>query len=235
MAFNFFGTFTKAQWFDFKDFVTVQRSELEARRKWVDAQLSRTGQVSCVYDDDNMIPISFDAPPKSYIGKLLTAYRMLGGVPETDMLLRTRKQVVFLKRGVDENDSPDYSNGRVDRGTQRFDRTLGLSIEAMKKWQLEAVKAKREQLEFKIKRAMDYADQLQQESVMLTGLVDGFAVDDQIMEVETTITQPDRYNTPSDVGDRFGLAIGKIGDATDLRAEVNAATGKQRVPQGSSR
>jgi len=159
---------------------------------------------------------------------------MLGGVPENDMLLRTRDQVVFLKRGIDEDDSPDYSNGRVDRGTQRFDRTLGLYVESLKKWQLEAIKAKREQLEFKIKRAMDYADQLKQESDMLASLIEGFAVDEQIMKVETTITEPDRYNLPSDVGDRFGLAIGKIGDATDLYAEVNSATGHQRVPQGNS-
>lgn len=231
MAFNFYGTFTRAQWYDFRDFAMVQRSELEARKRWVDAELSRTGQVQCAYFDDGT-PESFSASSKSYIGKLLLAYRMLGGVPENDMLLRTRDQVVFLKQGVDENDTPGYSNGRRYRGGQRFDRTLGLTVEAMKKWQIEAVKAKREHLEFKIKRAMDYADQLEQESVMLAGLIGSFVVDEQMMDVETTMSQPDRYNVPSGIGDRHGLGIGLPGDGTFDDAGVAASAGDERTPQG---
>ncbi len=232
MAFSFFGTFTRAQWYDFKDFATVQRTELEARKRWVDTELIRTGQVSCTYDEDGANPVSFEASPKSYIGKLLLAYRMLGGVPENDMLLRTRDQAVFLKQGIDMYDTPAYSNGRRQRGSQRFDRTLGLAVEAMKKWQLEAVKAKREHLEYKIKRAMDYADQLEQESEMLKELIDGFLVDDQIIRVETTISQPDRYNVPEGLGDRFGNEIGSPGDGSFDDAGLMAATDNQRVPQG---
>lgn len=231
MSFNFFGTFTRAQWYDFKDFTLVQRSELEARKRWIDVELSRTGQVSCSYSDDNSTPLSFVASPRSYIGKLLLAYRMLGGVPENDMLLRTRDQVVFMNRGVDENDSPDYSNGRRFRGDQRFDRTLGLHVENLKKWQLEAIKAKREHLEYKIKRAMDYADQLEQESSLLKRLIEDFDVDVQIMEVENTITQPDRFNVPNGVGDRFGNKISVVGDGTFDDAYIGAAEG-ERVPQG---
>lgn len=228
MAHNFFGSFTRAQWYDFRDFSTVQKHELEARRRWISAELARTGRVQCSYDEDNN-PVSFEASPKSYIGKLLLAYRMLGGVPEHDMLLRTRDQVVFLNRGTGD-DSPAYTNGRVYRGSQRFDRTLGLAVESMKGWQLEAVKAKREHLEYKIKRALDYADQLEQEDVLLKNVIDGFY--QQIMKVESIMSEPDRYNIPSGIGDRHGLAIGVPGDGTFDDASTVAAAGNQRVPQG---
>jgi len=231
MAFNFFGTFTRAQWYDFRDFISVQRTELEARSRWLKAELTRTGQVECAYADDGT-PLSFTASSKSYIGKLLLAYRMLGGIPENDMLLRTRDQVVFLNRGIDQDDRPRYSNQRVNRGSQRFDRSLGLAVEDLKKWQLEAIKVKREHLEFKIKRALDYADQLQQEYDMISSLT-GFAVDDQIMRVETTIEEPGRFNVPSGVGDRHGLGVGPPGDFTDPNAPFDSAAENQRVPQGS--
>lgn len=232
MAFNFFGTFTRAQWFDFRDFASVQRVELEARKRWTKAELTRTGVLACTYSDDNSTPISFQASPKTYIGKLLLAYRMLGGVPEHDMLLRNRSQAVFLNQGVDTDDIPAYSNGRVPRGDQRFDRTLGLSVEAMKNWQLEAIKAKREHLEFKIKRALDYSDQLEQELEVLSNLIDSIAIDEQVMTIENTISQPDRYNIPSGVGDRFGNSIGRVGDGSFSDAGIAAATGNERVPQG---
>jgi hypothetical protein len=232
MAYNFFGTFTKAQWDDFKDFTVVQREELGARLTWLKAEIARTGQVSCVYDDDNMTPISFTAAPRTYIGKLLLAYRMLGGVPENDMLLRIRDKPVFLHRGVDMSSSPSYSNGRLDRGSQRFDRSLGLAVEALKKWQLEVIKSKREHLEFKIKRAMDYADQLQQEYDMIDGLINGFVIDEQIVDVETTMFEPGRMNVPIREGDRHGLQIGNIVDPTMVDAVEVAASGHQRGGHG---
>ena len=228
MSFNFFGTLTDAQWWDFKDFAAVQRPELEARKRWVDAQLTRVGSISCTYNENN-VPVSYEASPKSYVGKLLLAYRMLGGVPENDMLLRKREQVVFLKRGIDQNDTPNYTNGRVFRGSQRFDRTLGLKMESMKQWQLEAIKAKRESLEFKIKRALDYADQLEQESALLMNFL-GVKIDIQIADIEFAQNDPNGYHMPSDPGDRHGLAIGVPGDGSFDDAAIVAAAGSQRVP-----
>lgn len=232
MGFNFQGTFTKTQWRDFSDFTAIQKYELEARKRWIDAELTRTGQVTCVYDDFNM-PVSYDASPTSYIGKLLLAYRMLGGVPERDMLLRTRDQVVFLQRGVDEYDDPPYTNGRQDRGSQRFDRSLCQKIERLKGWQLEIIKSKREIIEYKIKRAMDYADQLSEESKLLKALIDNSLVDTQIMDTETAMLEPNTYNIPTNDGDPFGLFIGKPADGAFEDAGTAAAQGNERVPQSS--
>lgn len=192
-------------------------------------ELIRVGQLKCTYSDDNTTPLSFKANPNSYVGKLLQAYRMLGGVPENDMLLRTRENTVYLNRGASIDDAPRYTNGRVNRGGQIFDRPLGLSVEKLKRWQLESIKAKREHLEFKIKRALDYADQLEQEVELLRGLIDGFSIDDQIMQVEVTMEEPGRANVPPGVGDRFGLGIGPVGDSTMEDVQQAAVEGNQRI------
>jgi hypothetical protein len=217
---------------EFRDFAMVQRTELEARARWLLAEVARTGTVQCVYDEDGVIPVSFSAAPNTYIWKLLLAYRTLGGVPENDMLLRTRDNVVFLGRGASMDDKPGYSNGRLNRGGQIFDRDLGLAVEAMKKWQLEAVKTKRERLEYKIKRALDYADQLQEEYNLIQGLVSGvYDLDDQISKVETTMSEPGRANVPITDKDKFGLKIGDIVDVTMPDANERAISDNQRGGQ----
>jgi hypothetical protein len=226
MAFDYFGTFTTSQWLDFRDFTEIQKVELEGRRRWLSAQLAGTGQVSCTYDEDNMIPVEFSAAPNTYIGKLLLAYRMLGGIPERNMLLRTRDKVVFLKRGATGEDAPGYTNGRMDRGTQRYDRSLGLRVERLKKWQIEIIKSKRE---------VDYADQLEQELILVNSLIDDSGVDSQILAVELSIDDPNTYRLPMGGGnpkDLFGLQIGKQTDMTTVNAGNVAIANKERVPQG---
>jgi hypothetical protein len=148
------------------------------------------------------------------------------------MLLRNRNQATYLKQAVDIDDDPVYSNQRMNRGDQRFDRSLGLAVESLKSWQLEAIKAKREHLEFKIKRALDYSDQLEQELEILENLSGSLAVDEQMMEVEIIMSDPRGYFTPSGVGDRFGLGVGKVGDGSYEDAGMAAAAGNERVPHG---
>lgn len=234
MAYDFFGTFTTAQWLDFKDFVYTQRVELESRLRWLNAELTRIGVFTTDYADDGT-PVSFFAPANTYAGKLLAAFRMLGGVPERDMLLRTRDNPVFLQSGSPISSGGDghgtvYTNMRRDRGTDRYDRALGLAVGKVKTWNIEAIKLKKENLEYKIKRALDYSDQLQQEVVFIEKLLaeDALELDRRIQEVVIVAEDPDRYNTTA--GDRFGLLIGAIGDGTSVDAGTTAKEGNQRVP-----
>lgn len=156
----------------------------------------------------------------------MLAYRILGGVPERDMLLRTSDDPVYLTRGTNitrpNDESPVvggysdiYSNGRRYRGNQRFDRDLGIKVEKLKKWQLEAIKHKREHLEFKIKRALDYSDQILTEKKILEAMIaDGSAtsVDQQITDLLAMFYTPGRANVIDDPFDKFGLNIGRPGD-----------------------
>lgn len=238
MAFNFFGTFTTGQFEIFENFTELQRLELELRKDWLTRQLLRNGVFKTEYE--GITPVNFTALPRnSYGAKLLEAYKILGGVPEFDMLLRTRDQAVYLtsgaQLGITENEtmtggySEVYSNGRRDRGDQRFDRDLGLKVEKLKKWQLGAIKQKRERLEYKIKRALDYSDQLEQEIKLIDKLLNGVrgTVNDQILDVRLEMQNPEAANVVV-TKDKFGQSIGKIADNTFDDAPEEAALNDQR-------
>ncbi len=240
MAFNFSGTFTTGQWEAFKAFTHVQKVDLSLRKAWLQKELGNIGLFVTQYDDNNR-PSSFSANPGSYAFKLLQAYRILGGFPEKEMLLRTSDQPVFLVRGTSILTVPDqgiadggfsdvYSNGRRYRGGQRFDRDLGLRIERIKSWQLESIKRKREHIEFKIKRALDCADQIQVEITKIDKLLstNTGSVDDQILEVELIMATPGAANVVDDIDDIFGLAIGRVADLTFDDASQVADAQKQR-------
>lgn len=236
MAFNFFGTFTTGQWEDFKAFSKIQAMELRLRRAWLQRELLRVGVFTTSYDGPN--PVSFTAT--GYAGKLLQAYRILGGVPEQTMLLRTRDKPVYKTKGHELTVDPGattsggysdvYSNGRRERGGQRYDRDIGLRVESLKAWQLESVKFKRERLEYKIKRAMDYSDQVQQEISLIDKLLDiGLgSFDDQLTQVEILISRPESANVVQNLNDRFGLDIGRPADFTFDDALQRQDTEKER-------
>lgn len=241
MAFSFFGTFTTGQWESFLAFARIQRVELELRRTWLQKQLSMNGIFVTEYDGPT--PVKFSASAGSYAAKLLSAYRVLGGVPERDMLLRTSDKPVFKTKAQNISSttagqtnggfSDVYSNGRRDRGTQRFDRDLGLRVERLKAWQLEAIKRKREALEFKIKRALDYSDQLQKELDVLAAVLDEesrYSFDGQVVAVETQMVAPETMNVVQDLDDVFGLSIGKPGDLSQPDALGQGQQNDERVP-----
>jgi hypothetical protein len=238
LAFNFFGTFTIAQWYEFKDFVSIQRAELGSRANWLTQEIQRIGVMSITYDGDT--PTSFTAPDNTYMGKLLLAYRMLGGVPERDMLLRNVNQPVFLHKGTTQSTPETFTNGRQNRGSTIFDRDQGLLVDKLKKWQLESIKMKREHLEYKIKRTLDYSDQLQSElnTVKQLTIDNQVMVDMMITNIENSIQNPDTYTTPgatlNDIGDPYGLKIGPIGDGSVINAASDAVEDNQRVPKRGS-
>jgi hypothetical protein len=242
MAFSFSGTFTSAQWEALKEFGFIQRSDLEKRKLWLQAQLSRNGIFITEYDSDTNKPVLFDCNSGSYGKKLLDAYRILGGIPERDMLLRTSDKPVFLTRGsnlqISEGSSQGgysdvFTNGRRNRGNTRFDRDTGVLIDRFKNWQLESIKHKRENLEYKIKRCLDYSDQIQNEIDLIDKIMsDGFSsFDNTLSRIENDISSPGKMNYVEDSQDDFGLSIGKIGDlSVDISIESAESEGR-RVPR----
>ncbi len=247
MAFSFHGILSSGQWDEFLAFTNIQRVDLAARKQWLSAQLSRNGIFITTYDDTTNLPVSFSCTPgSSYGAKLFSAYRALGGNPEADMLLRTRDQPVFLTQGNNTEISTDgsdpstlntgfsdiYTNGRRNRGGMRFDRDLGMFVNRVKSWQLEAIKRKREHLEFKIKRALDYSDQLQQEIDQIDTLLgDGpGSLDSIISDVEVNMLSANRLNVVDDPDDTRGLNIGREGDLTIDDGLQEADTNKERIP-----
>lgn len=243
MSFDFYGTFTLGQWEVFRAFTAAQKVDIDARIKWLKREWFKVGKFKTLHDDDGN-PTSYSAtPPGSYAAKLIEAYTILGGVLERDMLLRTLNKPVFLKRrantsaagGVDTvGYSKEFSNGRFLRGDQRFDRDVGLHVESLKAWQLEAIKSKRERLEYKIKRALDYSDQIGREIILLESLLeeDG-GLEDRIREMDVFITDPQRMNFTASA-DRHGLKIGTISDPSTVDVGREVLADHNRTPQGPS-
>jgi hypothetical protein len=225
MAFNFYGTFTTGQFNKFMYFSKLQEQDLRKRIAWLDSQLLRVGIFTTEYNENNF-PLSFTVSPDySYGAKLLLAYKILGGVPEEDMLLRTRDLPVYLTRGVDLDSDPEnfgsgvsneYTNGRLNRGTIRFDRDLGIQVQKVKNWQHEVIKRKRENLEFKIKRTLDLSDQLQQERNSLNAMIeDPFkSLDFMFANVSGFINREGAMNVVDNLADIWGLKIGNQADIT---------------------
>jgi hypothetical protein len=226
-----FGTFTTGQFDELVDFSKIQEQDILDRVVWLKRQLILNGIFTTDYDENNNPMGFFCDPPFSYGAKLMHAYRILGGVPERDMLLRTSDQPVFLTRGVNIDSesstsgySDTFSNGRRYRGNQRFDRDIGLKVQKLKAWQLEIIKRKREHLEFKIKRCLDYSDQLQNEITLLSRMVGDSAdrsADFQIAEIQGDMFAPGAMNVVVS-SDKYGKDIGRVGDKTsssDLSTE----------------
>ena len=221
--FNFFGSPTTEQFQILKDFTDIQKVDLDSRLEWLDLQLEKIGKFTTTYTDTEMVPMpeSFAATSQSYADKLLQAYTILGGVPEQDMLLRDRENPVFLTKGAPIQEtgtqffggfSDIYNNGRRYRGGARFDRDIGLVLNRIKKWQFEPIKRKREQLEYKIKRALYYSEALQDEidliiEIMGTGRN---SLDALINQVNSFISSDGNWNIIE--GDRFGLNVGRFAD-----------------------
>jgi hypothetical protein len=219
--FNFTGTFTVSQFEALKVFAETQKVDLLARRQWLVTQLNKLGTYGTTYDKTTGEPIKFVATPRSYAEKLLEAYRILGGIPEKDMMLRDRSDPVFLQEGspIKETEtdtiggfSDTYSNNRRYRGGMRFDRDIGMIVTKFKKWQFDIIKRKREHLEYKMKRVLDASDQIANEIAEIDVLLgDGRnSFDALIQRIEAAISDPSNINVTD--GDAFGLAIGKPAD-----------------------
>jgi len=226
MAFNIFGTFTTGQWEMFKSFTQIQKMDLMLRQKHLQRQLEINGKFVTEYDDDQN-PINFSVVPlKSYGDKLLNAYKILGGVPEFDLLLRTRDIPVSLKKDSSLKQAADgtaaggysdvFTNERMIRGDQKNDGVLGLKVERQKYWELEAIKLKREKLEIKIKRALDYSDQLQQEIDLIDTLLKDDtvwgSVDRNEVDIQAIIDDPENNNVVQDLDALDGRRIGRQRD-----------------------
>ena len=248
MAFNFFGTFTTGQFLRFQVFSKYQEQDIKKRIEWLDKEIERVGKFVTKYDS-NYQPISFTVVPEdSYAAKLLVAYKVFGGDPEKEMLLRTRDQPVYLNRGTaltnDPNDSKggygsEFTNGRLDRGGQKYDRTLGLLTNKMKKWQLDVIKRKREALEFKIKKALDHSDQLEEEKRVLSEMVaestrDFKGLDAINSQIAGQMFADGAMNVVQNLLDIFGLRIGGVVDVTNEADMKTKDAVEGRVEGGST-
>ena len=169
MAFDFLGTFNKSQFERFLAFARTQVPLIEARQLHLENEIARIGVV--VFRIEQGIPQGYAGDPEtSYLGKLLRAYEALGGNPLLDLRLRLRSDPVYLIRG-DVLTEPQYTSGGEPIGGKGLeDGPTAVLMQRGKRWLDDTVQARFNRLERRIRRAMDYSDQLQEELAELTTL-----------------------------------------------------------------
>jgi len=207
--FNFNGVFTDKQWEAFRAFTLVQRVDIEKRMTWLKREILKTGIFTAEYEGN--FPKKFSVfPLDSYGAKLLDAYRMLGGVPERDMLLRNKEYPAYLQKGTQSSMDGDatksfgssFSDGFQIKSENIDDRDTAGVIMRLKSWQSDVIQAKREAIQYRIKKAMDMSDQIINEYELLSKSLKD-QIDHDIVIISMYVYDPNNIQIYE--GDRFGL------------------------------
>jgi hypothetical protein len=178
MAFNFLGTLSSGQFVELSRFLTYQKEDIEDRYWYLNGELRRVGFLTVTFDTETGYITAFQAgPPTSLLGKLVTAYKLLGGNPLRDLPIRTFTDPIFMNPGSSTKSSKQFSNKREKRSSFHQDSLIGMYMGQLKEWAIGAITYKREDLEFKIKKLVDWSDQLFTELFVLdvVGNISGLA------------------------------------------------------------
>lgn len=204
MAHDFLGSFNQAQFDRFKAFAKNQQSDITARINHLESEIERVGVLSLSYDSGG-IPTGHAASPKtSYLARLLAAYEVLGGDVEYDLNVRSREQPLFLLKADESSPAQMYSDGTVMGSQGNADSASAQLMQSMRSWIPEVMDYRHEYLERKIRRMIDYVDQLQVEVEQLKGIaatdqVEG-SFDFFVSEIEALLNDPS-YRAVSKGGD----------------------------------
>jgi hypothetical protein len=163
MSFDFLGTFNSTQFERFIDFARSQLPLIEARIKHLDLDIVRIGGLSFTFDSNNVPTAVTASPSDSYLGKLLAAYEVLGGNPFFDLRTRNKTQALFVLAGSESNPATTMSNGEPLPTRGLRDAFSAELMRSLRKPLYDTLDRRFERLERKIRRALDYADQLQDE------------------------------------------------------------------------
>lgn len=162
------GTFNRSQFERFISFARKQLPVISARIEQLDAERARVGAIAFLAQDDKGVPTAWQASPSdSYLAKLLGAYEALGGQPQIHIRLRNRTQPIYIVQST-ESDAPAFmSNGEVIGNIGLSDGKSAELVRQAMTWLDDTIAYRFDKLERKIRRALDYSDQLQIEKTRL--------------------------------------------------------------------
>lgn len=166
MAHDWLGTFNKSQFERFLAYAQSQLPLVDGRIQHLQAEVNRVGSI--VFRYSKGIPQGYAAnPAESYLGKLLGAYEVLGGDPFIDLRVRLRSDPVFRVKGSETQAAQYMSNGEVIGAKGLSDGATAELMRTAKAWLNATLDYRFGSLERKIRRAVDYSDELQNEIATL--------------------------------------------------------------------
>jgi hypothetical protein len=156
---DYLGTFNQGQFDRFSTWATSQLSTIDARIKHLNAEIYRVGKVTLSYDRG--IPTGLTADPSdSYMAKLLACYEVKGGNPFIDLRTRDVSDPVFLEKGDETVAAHTMSNGEPVPGKGLADSPSAEAMSVLRGWLETTLDSRFGRLERKIRRALDYQDQM---------------------------------------------------------------------------
>lgn len=173
MAFDFLGTFKRAQVDLLFDFAEAHLANVEPRIRAIKAEIERLGWIEYDYDENGDVSDYVVRPSKSQLAKYIRAYIYHGGNP-IELFVRSRGDWIYITKGdFDLSDTRESSGivpsgGEYKRSNTHYNDTVpGNHVAAVKDWLIPSLKRRREDLEYRVKRNVDRVDQLIIEIVLL--------------------------------------------------------------------
>ena len=163
MAFDFKGTFTASQFERYESYLLGQTELAEARIQHLEAERERIGNLLFAFDTDGVPTGVAHDGSVTYCGKLFAVYEALGGDAFFDLQVRSSSQAVFRQRADETRNSQLMSNGEVIGTKGMADAESGELIDATRELVQGDIDFRKTSLERKIRRAIDYSEQLAQE------------------------------------------------------------------------
>lgn len=212
MPFDFLGTFNKSQFERFAAYARDQLVHVDARIAHLTYEQTRVGFLKFTFDPAGK-PTAYstgsNGSSPTYIGKLMAAYEALGGDPFYDLQTRAMgDQPVFYPKGTETAPNKVMSNGEPLPAKGLADAPSAKLIQQMRSW-LQPTIDRRAKIERKVRRALDYGDQLQAEidelkTIKKSAEVEG-SLENLISAVNLLLSDPNYRALGDDKGaDPFG-------------------------------
>lgn len=173
------------------------------------AEQTRIGTIQFTYDAGGN-PIGYDAggtPPVTYIGKLVAAYEILGGDPLFDLQIRSMSQPVYMLPGTNTTPAQQLSSGDIVAQPGLMDGQSADVVQNAQAWAPDVLKYKRENIERKVRRAMDYVDSLTAEINTLTYILSDSSNTESlqyyITQIQTLLADPNYRRAYNDLNQDF--------------------------------
>jgi hypothetical protein len=204
MSFEWGGTFTVSQFNRLRDYIRSQATQIDARIKHLQAERDRIGDLAFAYDAGG-VPTDMEADiPLTYVGKLFSAYEALGGDAEFDLQMRSTSQPVFRLAGDVTKPAQLMSNGEVINTPGLSDAESAKVIQKLRGGFSGDLQRRRYSLERKIRRAIDYSEQLDVEISQLKLLQSSAetngSVENLISIINVLASNPQYYAVTDDGG-----------------------------------
>jgi YD repeat-containing protein len=188
--FDWLGTFNRSQFQRLTTYTRSQLTYIKSRIGHLTTEKQRIGFLQFTYDSAGQPTGYATGQPgvRTFIGKLMSAYEVLGGDPFYDLQVRSTSNPVFYTKGTETYSAKVLSNGEPVPSLGLADAVSGNAVRSIRGWVSENLD-RLERIERKVRRAIDYSDQLQLEIDNLNSITNAVEVEGSLENLITLVNQ----------------------------------------------